>query len=171
MTSSQLLTDGYTRINELVARALKDVTPTELAFRPDPGANSIAWLVWHLTRVQDSHLAEILDEDERWVSGGWAERFELPLAVASTGFGHTSEQVALLGSTSRELLQGYHNDVHEHSLRFLEGLADSDLDRVVDTRWTPPVTLGVRLISVLSDNLQHAGQAVFVRGISDRVGN
>jgi uncharacterized damage-inducible protein DinB len=171
MTSSQLLTDGYTRINELVARALKDATPTELAFRPDPGGNSIAWLVWHLTRVQDSHLAEIRDEDERWVSEGWAERFELPLAVASTGFGHTSEQVALLGSASRELLQGYHNDVHEHSRRFLEGLTDPDLDRVVDTSWNPPVTLGVRLVSVLSDNLQHAGQAVFVRGISDRVGS
>jgi len=171
MTSSQLLTDGYTRINELVARALKDTTLTELAFRPDPGANSIAWLVWHLTRVQDSHLAELRDEDERWVSEGWAERFDLPLAVASTGFGHTSDQVALLGSASRELLDGYHDDVHEHTLRFLEGLADPDLDRVVDTSWDPPVTLGVRLISVLSDNLQHAGQAVFVRGISDRVGN
>ena len=171
MKSSQLLTDGYTRINELVARALRDSTPTELSFRPDPGGNSISWLVWHLTRVQDSHLAELRDEDERWVSEGWAERFDLPLPVASTGFGHTSEQVALLGSASRELLEGYHDDVHEHTLRFLEGIADPDLDRIVDTSWDPPVTLGVRLISVLSDNLQHAGQAVFVRGISDRIAN
>jgi DinB superfamily len=171
MTSSQLLTDGYTRINELVARALKDATPAELAFRPDPGANSIAWLVWHLTRVQDSHLAELREEEQRWVSEGWAQRFDLPLAVASTGFGHTSEQVALLGSVSPALLAGYHNDVHEHTLGFFEGIADPDLDRIVDTNWNPPVTLGVRLISVLSDNLQHAGQAVFVRGISDRVGN
>jgi DinB family protein len=171
MTSSQLLTDGYTRINELVARALKDATTAELAFRPDPGANSIAWLVWHLTRVQDSHLAEIRDEDERWVSEGWAERFELPLAVASTGFGHTPDQVALLGGASRELLGGYHNDVHAHTLGFIEELGDADLERVVDTRWDPPVTLGVRLVSVLSDNLQHAGQALFVRGISGRVGN
>jgi hypothetical protein len=171
MTSSQLLTDGYTRINELVARSLKDVTQNELAFRPDLGANSIAWLVWHLTRVQDSHLAELRDEDQRWASEGWAARFDLPLAVASTGFGHTSEQVALLGDVSRELLEGYQNDVYLHTLRFLESIADPDLDRVVDTSWDPPVTLGVRLISVLSDNLQHAGQALFVRGISDRVGN
>jgi hypothetical protein len=171
MTSSQLLTDGYTRINELVARAMKNATSAELAFRPEPGANSIAWLVWHLTRVQDSHLAEIHGEDQRWVSEGWAERFGLPLAVSSTGFGHTSEEVALLGSTPRVLLEAYHNDVHDHTLHFLGGIADPDLDRVVDTRRDPPVTLGVRLISVLSDNLQHAGQAVFVRGISDRVGS
>jgi uncharacterized damage-inducible protein DinB len=171
MTSSQLLTDGYGRITELVLRALKDATPTELRFRPDPGANSIAWLVWHLTRVQDSHFAELCDEEQRWVSEGWAERFNLPLEVASTGFGHTSEEVEIVGAASLELLLGNHNAVHEHTERFLQSISDPDLDRVVDTRWDPPVTLGVRLISVLSDNLQHAGQALFVRGIADRVGS
>jgi hypothetical protein len=170
MNSSQLLTDGYSRINELVARALKDATQAELTFRPDPDANSVAWLVWHLTRVQDSHLAEVLDEEQRWMSEGWAERFDLPLEVASTGFGHTSEQVAIVGGAPLELLRGYHDDVHEHTVRFFAGVGDPDLDRVVDTRWDPPVTLGVRLVSVLSDNLQHAGQALFVRGIASRVG-
>jgi uncharacterized damage-inducible protein DinB len=170
MTSSELLIDGYDRINELVLRALKDATPAELAFRPDSGANSVAWLVWHLTRVQDSHLAEVLEEAQLWRSQGWAARFDLPLEVTSTGFGHTSEQVAVLGGASAELLRGYHDDVHQHTQAFLEGIGDPDLDRVVDTRYNPPVTLGVRLISVLSDNIQHAGQAVFVRGIFDRVG-
>jgi hypothetical protein len=170
MNSSEVLTDGYGRINELVVRALKDATPAELAFRPDPDANSVAWLVWHLSRVQDSHLAEVLDEEQRWMSNGWVERFSLPLEVSSTGFGHTSDQVGSVGAASLELLQGYHDDVHEHTLSFLAGIGDPDLDRVVDTRWDPPVTLGVRLVSVLSDNLQHAGQALFVRGISDRVG-
>jgi hypothetical protein len=170
MNSSELLTDGFGRINELVVRALKDATPAELAFRPDPDANSVAWLVWHLTRVQDSHLAEVLDEEQRWVSEEWAERFALPLEAASTGFGHTSDQVAVVGGASLELLRSYHDDVHAHMLRFLAGLGDPDLDRIVDASWDPPVTLGVRLISVLSDNLQHAGQALFVRGISGRVG-
>jgi hypothetical protein len=141
-----------------------------LAFRADPDANSVAWLIWHLTRVQDSHLAEVLDEEQRWTSGGWAERFELPLEVESTGFGHSSEQVAVVGRSSRELLQGYHDDVHATALRFLAGIGDPDLDRIVDTKWDPPVTLGVRLISVLSDGLQHVGQALFVRGIASRLG-
>jgi Protein of unknown function (DUF664) len=170
MNSSEILTDGYTRINELVARALKEATPEELAFRPDPDGNSVAWLVWHLTRVQDSHLAEVLDEEQRWMSEGWVERFDLALEAASTGFGHTSEQVAIVGGAPLELLRGYQDDVYEHTLRFFAGLRDSDFDRVVDTRWDPPVTLGVRLVSVLSDNLQHAGQALFVRGIASRVG-
>ena len=51
---------------------------------------------------------------------------------------------------------------------FVAGLGEADLDRVVDTRWDPPVTLGVRLVSVVSDSLQHAGQASFVRGLLQR---
>lgn len=169
MNTSQLLTDGYDRINQLVGRALKDVTPEELAFRADPDANSVAWLIWHLTRVQDSHLAEIQDAAQRWISEGWVERFSLPLEPTSTGFGHTSEEVAALGGASFELLQGYQDDVYQHTLSFLAGIGDPDLDRVVDTRWDPPVTLGVRLVSVLADSLQHVGQALFIRGISARI--
>jgi hypothetical protein len=36
---------------------------------------------------------------------------------------------------------------------------------VVDASWDPPVTLGVRLVSVISDDLQHAGQAAYLRGM------
>jgi len=169
MTNAELLTDGYGRINELVERALRDATPDALAYRPDPDANSVAWLTWHLTRIQDSHLAEVMNGEQLWNSAGWADRFGLDLEATSTGYGHTSEQVGLLGSVSRDLLGAYHDDVHARTLGFLDGLSEDDLDRVVDTRWDPPVTLGVRLISVLSDNLQHAGQALFVRGIFNRV--
>ena len=38
-------------------------------------------------------------------------------------------------------------------------------DRVVDRTWDPPVTLGVRLVSILDDDTQHAGQAAYVRGL------
>jgi hypothetical protein len=41
----------------------------------------------------------------------------------------------------------------------------ADLDRVVDKRWDPPVTLGVRLVSVVDDDAQHVGQAAYVRGL------
>ena len=66
---------------------------------------------------------------------------------------------------SGELLAGYYDAVHELTVRYLEGLRDPDLDEVVDESWDPPVTLGVRLVSVVSDDLQHVGQAAFVRGI------
>ncbi len=55
--------------------------------------------------------------------------------------------------------------MHAQTIRFVEGITDADLDRVVDESWDPPVTLGVRLVSVVNDNTQHAGQAAFVRGL------
>jgi uncharacterized damage-inducible protein DinB len=58
--------------------------------------------------------------------------------------------------------------VHARSAEFLRGLSDEDLDRVVDTNWDPPVTLGVRLVSVLSDDFQHLGQAAYLRGLLGR---
>jgi uncharacterized damage-inducible protein DinB len=69
---------------------------------------------------------------------------------------------------SAELLTGYHDAVHEQTIRFVAGLTDADLPRVVDEHWVPPVTLAVRLVSVISDDLEHAGQAAFIRGIVER---
>ena len=69
---------------------------------------------------------------------------------------------------SGDLLLGYHDAVHEQTIRYVERLTDADLSRIVDESWDPPVSLDVRLVSVISDDLQHAGQAAFVRGVAER---
>ena len=140
------------------------LSPEQLAARVD-GANSIAWLIWHLTRIQDDHIADVARREQVWTSGGWSERFGLPFDTRATGYGHTSEDVDAVRVDSGELLIGYYDAVHEQTVRYVEGLRDPDLDEVVDESWDPPVTLGVRLVSVVSDDLQHVGQAAFVRGI------
>jgi uncharacterized damage-inducible protein DinB len=165
MNSAELLTDAFTRIREIVARSVDGLSAEQLATRPDGEGNSIAWLVWHLTRIQDDHIAEVAAKKQVWLSKGWAERFALPFDPADHGYGHTSEQVGAVRPESGELLIGYHDAVHEQTVRYLNNLLDADLDRVVDTSWDPPVTLGVRLISVISDDLQHAGQAAYVAGL------
>jgi hypothetical protein len=78
MTSAELLVDAVGRIREVVHRVLDGLSPEQLAFRVDPEANSIAWLVWHLTRIQDDHLADAFEDEQVWTSQGWVERFGLP---------------------------------------------------------------------------------------------
>ncbi|MGW1029372.1 mycothiol transferase [Streptomyces sp. NPDC002577] len=168
MNSTDVLRDGYGRIQEAVHAAVEGLSAEELTARIDPGANSIAWLVWHLTRVQDDHISDVAGLEQVWVSQDWAGRFELPYAKRATGFGHSSRQVGKMKVDSDELLLGYYDAVHEQTLDFLNGLEDGDLDRIVDESWTPPVSLGVRLVSVIEDDLQHAGQAAFVRGVLER---
>ncbi|MET8180875.1 DUF664 domain-containing protein [Streptomyces sp. NPDC005336] len=163
MNSADLLADAFGRVYEAVHSAVEGLTTDELAVRLDSRANSIAWLVWHLTRIQDDHIADAAGTEQLWTAEGWYDRFGLPFPPAATGYGHRSKDVAAV-RVAPELLTGYYDAVHERTIAYVRGLSDADLDRVVDETWSPPVTLGVRLVSVISDDLQHAGQAAFIRG-------
>jgi uncharacterized damage-inducible protein DinB len=167
MSSSGVLIDGFERIRDAVYPAVTGLSVDELTVRLDDESNTIAWLVWHLTRIEDDHVAAITGREQVWTASGWADRFALPLDTGDTGYGHDPATVALVVATP-ELLLGYFEEVHQSTLGFVQALDDADLERVVDDRWDPPVTMGVRLVSVIADGLQHSGQAAFVRGIVQR---
>jgi hypothetical protein len=168
VNASDVLIDAFERIREVVHDVVEGLTSEQLSFRVDQDANSIAWLVWHLARVQDDHVADAAGFEQVWTSAGWADRFGFPFDVSSIGYGHSSDDVAAVRVESGDMLLGYYDAVHEQTIGFLRGLADAGLDRIIDESWDPPVSLGVRLVSVISDDLQHAGQAAFVRGILER---
>ncbi|MFC8244284.1 mycothiol transferase [Streptomyces chartreusis] len=165
MHAKDILIDGYNRIREEVHAAVEGLAPDQLGARPAPGANSVAWLIWHLTRVQDDHIADAFELDQVWLAQDWQKTFGLDLPRRDTGYGHTPAKVAKVQVDSGDLLTGYYDAVHAQTLDRLRDVAAKDLERVVDERWDPPVTLGVRLVSVLSDDLQHVGQAAYVRGL------
>lgn len=166
--SAELLIDAFDRIHGAVHAVVEGLAPDQLEFRIDDAANSIAWLVWHLTRIQDDHVADVAGEEQVWTSQGWAQRLRLPFDDWATGYGHGPDEVAALTVDSGDLLTAYHDAVHEETRRYLERLTPPDLDRIVDDSWDPPVMLRVRLVSVIADDLQHAGQAAFVRGVGQR---
>ena len=165
MRSADLLLDHFDRIGELGSSVVDGLTPDQLNTRLQGTANSIAWLVWHCARVQDDHVADVTGTEQVWTARGWAGRFGLPLESGDIGYGHSPEQVAAVQVSDPSLLTGYLDEVLAATRSYVEGLSDDDLDRVVDERWDPPVTLGVRLVSVVGDDLQHLGQAAFVRGL------
>ncbi|MCC3294207.1 DinB family protein [Arthrobacter sp. zg-Y411] len=165
MDQSDLLIDAFGRLPETVRRTVQDLDADALNHRPYPEGNSIAWLIWHLGRVEDAQIADVAGQEQAWTADGWAKRVGLPLAVEDTGYGHTSEQVAQVRVHSAEVLLGYYDDVHARTEAFVSRLSAQDLDQVVDRAWDPPVTLGVRLVSILADCLEHAGQAAYVRGL------
>ncbi len=167
--SAGLLVDAFGRVAEEVEATVAGLDREALAWRPDPDANSISWLVWHLTRVQDDHVADVAGTSQTWSAQGFADRFALTLDRADTGYGHTSAQVGAV-TADADTLTAYHRAVHAATVRFVDGIEDADLARVVDERWDPPVTLGVRLVSVIADDLQHVGQAAYVRGLFERGG-
>jgi Protein of unknown function (DUF664) len=162
-----LLTDSFGRVRGLVASLTDELTPELSSYRPDDDANSVGWLLWHLARVQDDHVSELAGVEQAWTSRGWYERFGLPFDAAATGYGHRSGEVAAV-VVEGELLDGYHADVHSRTLEYIESLPLADVDKVIDRSWDPPVTVRVRLVSVLEDCLQHVGQAAYLRGVAER---
>jgi hypothetical protein len=167
MTGRELLLDAFGRIPEMVHGVVEGLTPDQLTARLDPGANSIAWLIWHLSRIEDDHIAELAGGPQVWAAGGWAKRWRLPFAAADTGYGHTAKEVAAVTGDPK-LLLGYFDAVHEMTVKFLGTATAADLDRIVDEDWDPPVTMGVRLISVAGHNFEQAAQADFIRGVLER---
>jgi hypothetical protein len=168
MDGTALLVDGFERVRGTVHDALEGISTDELNARPDKDSNSVAWLIWHLTRIQDDHVADLADLEQVWHARGYREKFDLPLPGRSTGFGHSPSEVAAVRVESPDLLLGYFDAVHDQTVRHVRGLDAASLDEVVDEGWQPPVTRGVRLVSVLCDDLQHGGQAAYLRGLLRR---
>jgi uncharacterized damage-inducible protein DinB len=164
MTPAAVLIEALHRVADGVPEAVDGLSEDDLAWRPAADANPIGWLVWHLLRVQDDHVAGVAGVEQVWTAQGFVSRFGLPFDARATGYGQTSEEVGRV-RVAADLLVEYAEAVHRQSRDYLSGLSEDDLDRVVDKRWDPPVTLGVRLVSVINDDTQHLGQAAYLRGL------
>lgn len=168
MQSADLLADAFERIRVGVQRATEGLDQPALAHLPGPAANSIAWLVWHTSRVQDDHVSEIAGVPQAYISEGFADALGLPADPGDTGYGHTGDQVAAVQPDDPAILVEYHDAVTRRSLDYLASIHADELDRIIDESYDPPVSVGVRLVSVINDNMQHVGQAKYVRGLIDR---
>jgi len=169
-TTSAIILDSLGRVHELIPVLLKGLDRDDVLWQPDPGSNSIGWLIWHLTRVEDDHLADMGGKEQVWVAG-WREKFGLPYAPDAHGYGMGPDDVAAFDIASVDLLTGYAAAVAEQANSIVQALTDADYDRIIDTRWDPPVTVAVRLVSVMNEVAQHVGQAGYVRGLRERAIN
>jgi DinB superfamily len=169
-TSADILVDGFERVRSASQGAGRGLTRATLEAKIDPETNTIAWLLWHIGRGQDAQVSSLMGEEQVWTADGWSSRFGLDLADDSTGYAHTPDDVSKVSGPDGDLYLGYINAVCDRSINYVGELGDADFDDIVDGRFTPPVTRAVRLFSVISDDLQHAGQAAILRGIFERRG-
>lgn len=167
MDAMAVLADGLERVRDHGTSAVRGLSAEALAWRPDPAANSIAWLVWHTARGQDVQVADVAGSAQVWEDVD-ATAFGLPADSQAFGFGDGPEDVARIQPAGPDVLVDHLDAVTERSLAYVAGLSEDELDRVIDHDWDPPVTLGVRLVSIIGDGLQHVGQAAYLRGMWER---
>ncbi len=158
-----LLTEGFGRITELYDGVAEGLDERTLHERPGGTGNPIGWLLWHLARVQDHHVAGLADSTQVWEA--FQERFGMDNDSDDVGYGHTSEQVDAIRVSDPQLLLDYHHEVTLATARYLATVDETELEREVDQNWDPPVTAGQRLVSIQGDCLQHLGQAAYVKGL------
>ena len=168
MDVSALLLELYGRIPPLAEEAVDGLDPDALSWAPADGANPIGWLHWHLPRVQDLHISELIPAPQVWEGDGWAARFGLEPDPDNHGYGHTPDDVRSVRPESAQALLDYLAAVDARARTFVGTVSSVDLERIVDDSWDPPVSLGVRLVRVADDSLQHVGQANYVRGLLGR---
>jgi hypothetical protein len=165
VNARDVLIEAFGRLPDLVQSTVRSLSPKQLRWAPADGSNTVGWLVWHLTRIQDDHVADLIGIEQLYVTGDWGPRFGLKSKRGDIGYGHSAAQVASVRPESWHALVEYYAAVHDRTTSYLDGLSEDDLDRIVDEGWDPPVTAGVRLVSVLNDGTQHVGQAAYVRGL------
>jgi len=165
-----LVLDALGRVRDIVGNALKDLSHEELLAPPQP---HIAWLVWHLTRVQDANFSGLMGCPQAWIADRWHARFAMPPDPKDYGSGHrhTPAQVEAFTVNDKGLLLSYLDAVFTRTKTYLASVSNPDLNKVLnEPQYTPPPTLGIRLVSVINCNTRHAGQIEYLRGLHKHQG-
>jgi len=171
MEIHEMVTSGYEGILHTLERVLDGLTEEDIGWQPTPDCNSIGWLAWHLVRAQDGILSMVFKQEQLWIKEGWHEKFGRPADPTDSGVGHTPKDVAAFKSPGAEILLGYQRAVFERTKASLPSLSKSDLDKVVEgLPFQPPPTAGMLLMLIMSDGLQHVGQAGYIRGMRQGCG-
>ena len=171
METHEMLSGAYAGILRVLEFTLEGLSVEDINWQPKPDCNSIGWLAWHLTRWQDVQISSFMGEEQLWIKEGWHKKFNRPADPKDTGGRMTPADLAKFKAPDVATLLGYHKAVLARSQKFFPTLKKADLDKIVEgTPFPKPPTRGMMLLRVLSDGLQHAGQASYVRGMRQGIG-
>jgi DinB superfamily len=161
----ELIVDGYERLPDLMKEVLAGVGAADLDWQPARDCNTLGWTAWHLTRVQDSQIADLAGREQLWIGEGWHRKFDRPADPDDTGYGDTAAQVRAFRSPMVKVQLDYLRATVARTQEYLAALDPAGLDRELDEPYRPRPTVAVRILSILADCHHHAGEASYIRGL------
>ncbi len=162
MNVADFVIQALTTVRISVAMTLDGLSPEQLTHRPGPESNPVGWLIWHMARMQDRGISAITGEEQLWISGGWHDRYHMDADPNDTGMGHDSTQVAAFAPPDADTLLEHYDAVFQSTRGYLSMRGRDDIDRVIGES-----AVGQRLLAIVNGNMQHIGQAGYVRGLNE----
>jgi uncharacterized damage-inducible protein DinB len=147
-----------------LTKAVDGLTPAELRWQPTLASNPIAWIVWHMARVEDRWVNRVLRSDvEIWTRDGWHEKFGMD--AEAHGFGETPDQVRAKPDLAISDLLAYFEAVRQSTLEYLARMTLADLAATYTHPRRSGITGAWILGHILVEESQHLGQVAYIRGM------
>ena len=167
-TFKEAIQSGLEEYLQALRRALEGLTPTEIRWQPTPHTNHIAWLVWHMARVEDGWVSRLRRQPAIWQTEGWAERFHMD--PMDSGAGQTMEEVRAMPEIPLPDQMAYFDAVRAVTRHYLAQAAEADLAQEYPHPRLGPRTGAWIVGHILVEESQHVGQVALLRGMMRGMG-
>jgi len=163
MEAKELILMSLEQSQGYLNKALDGLTQEEAAWRPNAECNSIAFILWHMTRVEDFFVNRVIQrENELYEAEGWREKLGTP--PKETGYQYAAEQLQTWPVPQLEVLRGYASSVIEKTLAFLKSVPPQKLSEVPHPDRSPD-SIGATLGHISTEIALHVGQIAYLRGV------
>jgi len=167
MLPTEAILAAHRRNWDMVDTALSALDYDTLTRRPEDHCNSIAWILWHMSRVLDTFInTRLMFREQVWNKNEWVSRFNIPDNLENRGVGWTAEDVSAWNPPQKDILVGYYEEVKVIFNSSVRDLTDDDLaeSRVILPVETPRLVADA-LGQVTWDAIAHGGQIAYLRGL------
>jgi uncharacterized damage-inducible protein DinB len=153
---------------DMILKAVDGLSREELARRPNDQSNSIGWTLWHLARLEDVLVVDLIEQKPQlWIANGWYKKFGRAEDRNDHGFRHTAQDVAAFQVPEPDVLVGYFKAVRGEVKSFLGTFSNDGLEQPAK-RWgggEGTVKAGNYLTALVDEALAHGGQIAYLRGL------
>ncbi len=168
MEAKEMITLSLDQAQEYLDMALDGLTQEEAAWSPGPESNSIAFIFWHIARVEDFFVNRVIQRlGEVYSADGWVDKLGTP--AKGTGFQYTLEQLRDWPVPKIEVLREYAGSVRGKTLSFIRDLAPEKLSEVPRPEQSPD-SIGETLRHITTEIGLHIGQIYYLRGMQRGLG-
>ena len=172
MAANEGLLIAHQRNWEMIDVALETLDDSLLARQPAEDCNSVAWIMWHMSRVVDTFIhTRLQGSPQLWLECGWAQKFGMDADPEDRGVGWTGEQVSAWKVPAKDVQLGYYNAVKAAAEKYISSLSDADLQVIsVIPPTLEPRSVAAALGQMTWDAVAHGGQIAYLRGLYQGMG-